>query len=79
MLDDGLLEDPPVALCSTGTADENGDAATARWPPVECPRDFVTWQHKEGPEKPGINGVATYKWHYNPICKGYFTTGRGPT
>lgn len=59
VLDDGLLDRHPLALCSTGgTADENenGDASTARWPPVECPRDFVTWRpaggkHKEGPEK----------------------------
>lgn len=48
MLDDGLLDRHPLALCSTGTADENADASTARWPPVECPRDFVTWKHKEG-------------------------------
>lgn len=44
VLDDGLLDRHPLALCSTGgTADENenGDASTARWPPVECPRDFA--------------------------------------
>ena len=59
VLDDGLLDRHPLALCSTGTGDDetgqNGDASTARWPPVECPRDFVTWRgrgerHKEGPE-----------------------------
>ena len=48
MLDDGLLDRHPLALCSTGTGDDetgqNGDASTARWPPVECPRDFVTWR-----------------------------------
>lgn len=78
VLDDGLLDRHPLALCSTGTGsvtDEtgpNGDASTARWPPVECPRDFVTWKHKEGrPERPafltGVTLRGLYKWHQKTL------------
>ena len=76
MLDDGLLDRHPLALCSTGgtateteTGDENADAdGAARWPPVECPRDFVTWRlagrqrHKEGrPETTSYKNESDFK------------------
>lgn len=64
MLDDGLLDRHPLALCSTGTAtdekNENGDASTARWPPVECPRDFVTWRGR-GEAQGGPPRKTSYK------------------
>ena len=46
MLDDGLLDRHALALCSTAVDDAGNldlsNGSTARWPPVECPRDFVT-------------------------------------
>ena len=86
MLDDGLLDRHPLALCSTGTAtdengDENCDASTARWPPVECPRDFVTWRTRRAPKRPVVNGsdrMAPINGIITLITRGYFTAGRGP-
>ena len=58
MLDDGLLDRHPLALCSTAVDDAGNvdlsNGSTARWPPVECPRDFVTRRH--GREAGTIDG-----------------------